>query len=499
MVDVTERRSDEVEVQPRASALVESMRDIGYTFEAALADLVDNSITAKASQIRILFSAAGGKPHLAIVDDGIGMSGDELTEAMRPGTRSPLERRDANDLGRFGLGLKTASFSQCRCLSVVSRKSGNLSGRQWSLDRVAESGSWYLKTMSHSEMRELPEFDALGDHGTAVIWQQMDRIIEHHEGASLDDGLNLVVAQAQKHLELVFHRFLSGEADRKVRITINGHELAPFDPFGRRHKATQILPSEKIKVGDAEVHIQPYTLPHHSKVSVKEYEQLGGDDGYSRTQGFYVYRNQRLIIHGTWFRLVRQSELTKLARVQVDIPNTLDHLWTIDVKKSRAAPPEVVRKGLRQVIDHITGRSERVYTHRGTKIATDKFVHVWDRVEKHGHFRYQINREHPLVQGLIAEMDESQVDQLVDLIRLFETSFPMERLYIDLASTRPSAAEFDEDWKEVFKRLAATFIDALRMQDVPSQEIASRLLGAEPFCRNREETQRLLKEFGVTP
>lgn len=476
------------------------MRDIGYSFEAALADLVDNSITAAATRVSVMFSAAGGRPHLAIIDDGWGMSGQTLTEAMQLGFRNPVEVRAADDLGRFGLGLKTASFSQCRRLSVVSRVDGATEGRQWDLARIAESGEWYLRNLSPAQIAALPEIASLGKRGTIVIWEDMDRVRLHHEGASLEEGLNSIIATAQKHLELVFHRFLSGEAGRKISISINGHALKPFDPFGRSHKATQTLPLERIRVAGAEVQIQPYTLPHHSRLTEREYEDLGGEEGYLRSQGFYVYRSQRLIIHGTWFRLVRQSELTKLARVQVDIPNTLDHLWTIDVKKSRAAPPEPVRRELKRVIDQITGRSERVYTHRGRKITSDGFVHVWDRVSKHGQIRYEINRTHPLVESLRRALAVAESDVFEDVIRLVESSIPTDALYADLAGHRPSlAAEPEQDWKTLLARLAAAMVEALRAQDLPPAEIAHQMLSTEPFCRNRDESERLLREWGIMP
>lgn len=476
---------------------MESMRDVGYTIEAAMADLIDNSISAKARQIDIFFSVYED-PYVAVVDDGEGMSTDELTQAMCPGSRSPREERAASDMGRFGLGLKTASLSQCRRLTVVSRAAGITAGREWDLDFLNEVKGWKLKALSDNDVKGLPAVDHLPARGTMVLWRILDRLEGIHGPAGLPTGMNTVMARVQQHLELVFHRFLAGEPGlSKVSIRINGHQLAGADPFGLQHPATQHLCREVVNVGGADVVIQPYILPHHSKVSAVEYEKLGGEDGHLRNQGFYIYRNRRLIISGTWFRLVRQSELTKLARVQVDIPNTLDHLWTLDVKKSFAAPPNVVRKELKRVINQITGRSERVYTHKGARTMQDGNVHVWERRVKHGRIRYVLNREHPLLKGLAEGLDEIDGGGIVDLLSMVESTLPFDCIYADVGANHSLFDQEDDEDQVVQERLADAYVQLLRTTGTSEPEIRRQMLTVEPFCRNTHVIEGLLDKWGI--
>lgn len=486
-----------IDLPPRAEALMESMRDVGYTIEAAMADLVDNCISAKARQIDILFSSHDD-PYVAVLDNGEGMSPTDLTQAMCPGSRSPREEREATDLGRFGLGLKTASLSQCRRLTVISRSDGVTSGREWDLDFLNQVKDWKLKVLAESDIECLPAIDRLPERGTLVLWRALDRLEAIHSPSGFGIGMESVMARVQQHLELVFHRFLSGEPGLpKVGISINGHPLVGADPFGLQFPATQHLNREVVNLAGADVVVQPYVLPHHSKISSGEYDRLGGEDGHLRNQGFYIYRNRRLIISGTWFRLVRQSELTKLARVQVDIPNTLDHLWTLDVKKSFAAPPDVVRKELKRVINQITGRSERVYTHKGARTMKDGNVHVWERTVKHGRIRYVLNREHPLLQGLVEDLDDVDATELLDLFSMVESTLPMDYIYADVGSNHADINQDEVEDAGVQERLVDAYVQLLRSAGTGESDIRSRLLTVEPFCRKKEAVQELLDKWGI--
>lgn len=486
-----------VDLPPKAEALMESMRDVGYTFEAAMADLIDNSISANARQIDILFSPHE-EPYVAVVDDGDGMSANELTQAMCPGSRSPKEERAASDLGRFGLGLKTASLSQCRRLTVVSRVGGETSGCEWDLDFLNEVKGWKLKVLSSMDVSGLPAIDQLSARGTMVLWRVMDRLECNHGQVGFSRGLESNMSQVQRHLELVFHRFLAGEPGlTKVAIRINGHPLTGADPFGLQFQATQILNREVVNIGGADVVIQPYILPHHSKIASGEYERLGGEDGHVRNQGFYIYRNRRLIINGTWFRLVRQSELTKLARVQVDIPNTLDHLWALDVKKSFAAPPEIVRRELKRVINQIAGRSERVYTHKGAKTMKNGNVHVWERIVKHGRIRYVLNREHPLLKAIVEELDEVESNGIMDMLSMVETTLPFDYIYADVGANQSLINSEDDEDQGVQERLVDAYIQLLRATGIAETEMRRKVLNVEPFCSKKAATEALLDKWGI--
>ena len=291
--------------EPRASLLIESMRDVGYSLETALADIIDNSITANAKSVRIFADTSAKHPSLAIIDDGNGMSEAELIRAMQLGSRSPLEIRKGNDLGRFGLGLKTASFSQCRRLTVVTTKSGVTSCARWNLDHVAKCDDWILEIPS--DLADVPRLKELGTQGTLVAWQNLDRLVDGSEEGK--QQLVVKLDEAMEHLSLVFHRFLAGEKGlKRLKISLNDRDLEPFDPFHSNHPATNPGIVETLRLAGHQVTIQPFTLPHHQKVTPSEWEKYAGAAGYVKNQGFYVYRGKRLIIYGTWFGLARQME-----------------------------------------------------------------------------------------------------------------------------------------------------------------------------------------------
>ena len=462
---------------PNAGMLIESMRDIGYSLDSALADIIDNSITAKARRIDLLIDTISQSPKLAVVDDGIGMTEAELLDAMRPGSRSPLEARAAGDLGRFGLGLKTASFSQCRRLTVISRRGGRISGARWDLDEVARVNDWLVELLD--EPIDAPWIDSLGESGTLVLWEKMDRLLDR--GATDRSDLVRRIDEASSHLELVFHRYIRGERGiSKVAVHLNGRRLEGFDPFATDHPATQSGALEPIQLGGHKIEVQAFTLPHHKKVTAAEWARLGGRAGYLRNQGFYVYRNRRLIMHGTWFGLARQIELTKLARVRVDMPAELDADWKIDVKKASAQPPLQVRARLRRIIDHIGATSKRVYTARGRKLATDSRLQVWLRVQDKNEIRYQLNPEHPVFVDFAERLPS---DLRHDFRRVLETAssaMPVDTLFADVSGSpeHVSGGHLSDDG---LHHAALTTFDTLSGSGIGRADIINMMQATEPF------------------
>lgn len=478
--DLQEWRDGEI-IAPRAGAFTEALRAIGYSLESAVADLVDNAIAAEATLVDIRFGWAGDdSPWIALLDNGHGMKETELTEAMRPGTRSPLEFRDPSDLGRFGLGLKTASFSQCRKLSVVSRRDGQTAARCWDLDVVGELDRWLLLRLSIAEMEALPAFSDLGDPGTLVVWEKLDRMDLGPGGARGQDLFNEKIASLREHLALVFHRYLAGERGiRRVAIRINLQPILPYDPFNSRSASTTYLPEERIPVGEEGVVMQGYILPHHSLVSADEYQAHGGSEGYLRSQGFYVYRNRRLIVHGTWFRMARHEELTKLARVRIDIPNTLDHLWTIDVKKSRAHPPEAVRQRMKVLLEQIRSTARRPYTHRGAVAAQRTASPVWQRREFNRRIQYEVNPDHPVLADFRGDLDEAQRRRFDTLLEMIGSAFPKALLFSDLAG-HPERSDAGVPEQAMLLKLAGHLRAC--MQGESEDEFRMRLRSMEPFA-----------------
>ncbi len=448
-------------VLPYAPILVESTRSIGYSFESALADIIDNSIGKGAKEINVRFDS--NEPmFVAVIDDACGMNEEELVVAMRYGSKSSEEVRDAEDLGRFGLGLKMASLSQCRCLTVVTKQNSSIIAAQWDLDHIIESGNWALKWFNQTEINSIPFIDELKqkEHGTIVVWENFDRMLNGAANAQkvFDEKIEL----ARDHIALVFHRFTGDENPaRRIRIYFNNDRIVPIDPFLTTHPATQPMVEQSLVIDNEIIKVKPYVLPYISKLSASDRKQIGDVGDLRQNQGFYIYRNRRLIIWGTWFRLIKQHELNKLARVRVDIPNTLDSIWDIDIKKSTASLPDVIKRNLVSIVENAVGRSERVYRYRGRKVNEDGLTHIWNVVDNRGAFQYQINRDLPLFKQVEESLDENGQRYLDSLIKTIEDAFPYGDVYYRLAKNENSADTSPLDPEEVYK-VGADMIESYR-------------------------------------
>lgn len=439
-------------VVPFAPILVESTRSIGYSFEAAVADIIDNSISAGATGVSVKFQSKD-PAWLCIMDNGSGMTDEELINAMRYGSKSALDERRKDDLGRFGLGMKMASLSQCRKLTVMTKKDGKISAACWDLDYINKTNNWALITYETDDIDKLPGFSWIdvAESGTVVLWQNFDRLnpgtTNFHK--AFDEKIELT----RKHVALVFHRYLDVGIGNKhlLKISFNGEMVQGIDPFLESHPATQRLGEYPILIGNEQIKVRPYILPISSKLTKKQIEELGGKDEFKRGQGFYVYRNKRLIIWGTWFRLIKQDELGKLARVRVDIPNTLDAIWDIDVKKSRASLPYMIRKNLVDIVDNAVGRSERVYRYRGRNVQKDELIHAWNLIEERDRFGYRINHELPVLQILYDKIDKESRKLIDVFINMLEEEFPYADVYYRMAKNEQSFSEGDLEEEKVYK------------------------------------------------
>jgi hypothetical protein len=476
-----------LEVIPDPTSLMESMRAVGYTVESAIADLIDNSISANADVIEVKYDASE-YPFVAILDNGWGMTPDELTNAMRHGSRNPADNRNPSDLGRFGLGLKTASLSQCRKLTVVSKKEGVVSARQWDLDYVHSSGRWFVIVPSKPDLIKLPLYTQLMsmEHGTLVTWQDLDRLTAGARNPQSE--MTEKLAALYEHLALVFHRFTEREDGfATIKILVNSLQIPSRDPFLKSNTFRQPLEGQTIRHERGNVQVSPYILPPVSHLSRDEIDLAGGKEGLRGTQGFYVYRNRRLVMWGTWFKLVPKDEFFKLTRVQVDIPNTFDDLWALDIKKSAAFPPEAIRNRLKDLIPHFASTSKKTITYPGRRQAHNRFTTLWTRVEpRHGVFRYEINPEHPAVQTLFSHLDEPGKKQLQFLLGLAGEALPFESIYADM-STDNRKSDDDETYASLLE--IATQLFRIVGGD------AGRVLEIDPVVRHPALHDRLRKEL----
>lgn len=477
---------------PYAPTLIESTRAIGYSLEAAVADIIDNSIAANAKNVDIYFFPVDGA-YIAILDNGKGMTEEEIDVAMQYGSKNPTEERDKKDLGRFGLGLKTASLSQCRCLTVISKQGDNLEGRQWDIDHVTEVGDWSLNVLDEEDIQQIPQFDELIKHesGTLVVWQKLDRLKAGEINFELSLGRK--IDRVRDHLSLVYHRYLAGESGiTKLKLSINGEKIKGIDPF-LTDKSVQAMDDETLVIQGNKILVRPYILPHISKLTSDEIKMLGGKDGLRKQQGFYVYRNKRLLVWGTWFRMMRQGDLSKLARIRVDIPNTLDDLWTLDIKKSSALPPAEVRKNLEIIINQIAERSKRTWTFRGKKEVSDTENHVWNRMKnKQGGYYYEVNREHPLVQQMIKANPDIEVSLNV-LLRQIEMGLPLNQLYVDLNNDEQITNDNEQSDVEIVKSLQEMITMCVDKQE--KCNLLDAIACIDPYSAHLDIVEKLKEEI----
>ena len=469
------------EVAPDASSMIESMRAHGYTLSTAVSDIIDNSIAASCQNVWLNFYWNSRNSWISVTDDGVGMSEQELVTAMRLGSMNPMEKRAKMDLGRFGLGLKTASFSQARRLTVTSKtKNGIVSLRRWDLDHLAKPDvkGWQLLKNAHPNSDAgLEGFESLSPKsGTHVLLESLDRVVlsEQNKFEQIaEDHWVSEVRRVREHLAMVFHRFLADTTRRGIKIWLNGTKVDAWDPFCVSEEATQEEPEDRNSDLGGTVIVKGYVLPHRDRfdpddiVNSKKLHQLAsGTNGWNAHQGFYLYRNRRLIIPGSWLGLGPgrngwiKEEHFKLARIQIDIPNSMDHEWQIDVKKSTANAPPVLRGWLTGLAKRVREKARQVYAHRGGRLQKTRRrgveqANAWiSKTDSSGSFGYQINREYPLFRALRERLPSGSKEELETLFRLIEETVPVQQIWIDTAEKQDGLkAPFEGENSDSLKKL----------------------------------------------
>lgn len=429
-------------VPPPAYALVEALRGVGYSLPTAIADLIDNSISAGARNVWLTFAYAGKDSCISLLDDGRGMDSAELRQAMTLGARNPVEQRAAEDLGRFGLGLKTASFSQCRSLTVAARRNEMTALRRWDLDHISRTNDWQLLSRpSPGSAAHLAAIDSLSS-GTLVLWENLDRIIDGNGAAPRShDAFLAMIDRVEEHLAMVFHRYLDGpSADLRIYIngTSEGFRVKPWDPFMAESVTTISTPLDSIVTSRGSVELKGFVLPHKDFLTDKEFKTAAGPEGWTAQQGFYVYRNRRMLVAGGWLglgddRAWTREEPYKLARLRLDIPNTADEDWKIDIKKSVARPPPELRSRLKALADHVRAQARQVFAHRGFYGRAPTVVDLrqtWQSVAVGSAASYRIDRDHPAVRRVFdaAGSDPGGVEAM---LRILEETVPVQRIWLD--------------------------------------------------------------------
>jgi hypothetical protein len=422
-----------------------------------------------------------------------------LTNALRVGSRNPRETRDPGDFGRFGLGLKTASFSQCRRVTVLTRrKDGDPLVRCWDLDHVAATSKWQLLRDPTPLAAKIAGKLMHSGRGTTVIWEKLDRIAvgTAMENDKDEDAFLARAEQVGQHFGVVFHRIMTGA--KAISFSLNGRPIKPWDPFMADEPATQRLPVERLKFRDAVVEVEPFVLPHLSKLEEKAHAWAGGLKGWNAHQGYYVYRNRRLLVAGDWLGIKgwRQEEHYKLARIRVDLPNSLDHEWDIDVTKSRARPPEKLKRELMRIGEHTRSMAKRVYSHRGAKlIPADgaERVFLWEQNARHNQVSYRINRDHPLLKQVRAGCEDTA--KFNAFLRLIEETIPVPLITItDRERPDQTIGPFESAKEPEILEVMRQVYASLCASGLSRSEALSRLSHFEPFPRFPQLLQILEEE-----
>jgi hypothetical protein len=472
------------ETPPEASAMINTFRAFGYNLRTAIADIIDNSISAKAENIWIEYRWDGAESWVTITDDGLGMNLEELKLAMTPGSKDPKDDRDEHDLGRFGLGLKTSSFSQCKRLTVATKSEGfSIINRCWDLDYVNETKKWSLLDFifDKSLANKLKEVKS----GTTVIWEKMDRLVGNankHNQAAMDVFLD-EFAKVEEHLSLVFHRYLE---QKKLTILMNGNQLEAWDPFMKQSSGGQMVAKEELDNGN--VKVKCYVLPHISKLTVEDRKRAKTDNWY-KLQGFYIYRQNRLLLHGDWLGLFSKNEHYKNARILINIPNKLDHDWKIDIKKATATPSFVVRKDLVRLGKLARSKAAAIHKFRGNQIMLDDsiktfdFQSVWKAKKTRNDARhYYINLEHTLIKQLL-EKDSITKKEFKSAIKLIGETTPVESI-IQNHSEEPESHELRDIGKELDQGtidVAIMMYQSLKTQGLNKETATKQIFNIEPF------------------
>lgn len=346
--------------EPDASRLIFGLRDTGYNVKTAAADIIDNSIAADADRIHVdIVLNADGRKFVYFGDNGRGMDAEGVHRAMRYGAP---ERENKESLGKFGLGLKTASSSVCLRYTVISRNSPeqSLAKLTWDLDHVANAQAWeMLKEPVTKDEQDVFE-EMCGPTGTLVIWEKCDRILtkEYEPGSTQErSAVTRLADSLSKHLSLVFHRFLdSGDSrERNVDIVVNQQLVEPWNPFYPA-RSEQVLAEKmqrlEIEMPDGSIEIatmKAWLLPHRLDMTKDEEKQHARIT--NRSQGFYVYREGRLIQDGGWLDVFGVPEPHySLLRIEFDFGHRLDDAFRIDVKKSRILFHPELADGLRKLL-----------------------------------------------------------------------------------------------------------------------------------------------------
>ncbi|MBE5960922.1 MAG: ATP-binding protein [Lachnospiraceae bacterium] len=490
---------DKYELLPNAKMLLASLRSVGYTEETAIADIIDNSISAGATEIKLDFDWE--QRQIIILDNGEGMSGETLLESMQIGSADPGEFRNEDDLGRFGMGMKTASFSIAKHLFVVTKQDGICSNAEWNLDYIEKTDKWEVLIRSDSELQDFIQKNSEKlnieewEHGTYIVLSNLDRLIDLNNIEKSKKKFYKVIKKIKDHVAMIFHRFIEED---ELQIYINGNLLEAWNPFVIRNPATMEMSREELYDGRGQVVIEPFILPHKNKFKTEEeYKIAGGPKDWMGQQGFYVYRNRRLIVYGTWFGKLKKEPAYNLARIKLDMNSDSDFEWGIDIKKSKATLPVAIEESITEIAYRAIQKSVAVYNSRGvyskkSNVNNTNLKYVWEqRKNSVGNYMFYLNKKHPMLMKLMQEMDDDLVKELKTYLALVENYSPvmLSGVIDDGKEDNVSSETKAKDILSIKEKIMI-----FRQLQYEDEEIYEALAEAPEYSYLKDELKAIIKE-----
>jgi hypothetical protein len=465
--------------KPNPKSTINSYRSFGYNLCTAISDIIDNSISANANEIRLEYNWNGQDSFISICDNGLGMNKDELVLAMTPGSKDPEEERSEKDLGRFGMGLKTASFSQCKRLTCIAKsESYDTIKRCWDIDFINAENEWQL--LDYVSDNSFLEKIEKQKSGTLVLWEKLDRIVGNAEPSneSVKNAFYQEMITVKNHLGLVFHKFIES---KRIKLFFQNSEIEAYNPF-------LLNLNPKPEMGQPEnfgnVEITYFILPHMSEIGKADYENSGGSLGWFQEQGFYIYRGDRLLVSGDWLGLEKKRDYSKLARIAVNFTNANDFNWHLDIKKSTATPPIEIRKELSRIAKIAIMKSAKIYNWRGQKTVSESgntnHEPLWtDEKTREGIKKYKINRKHPIITSLLDENNKLAGKAL----KLLEENVPIE-LILSNQNEDPAFHELEKQNEKPSDELINLAVELYKInitQGVPKELAQQQIMSSTPF------------------
>ncbi len=467
---------DSFDITPNTN-LLDVLGHSGYTIQSAIADIIDNSITAKAHNIWVSMEFQDGDPTISIVDDGYGMSLDKLKQASIIAFKNMLEERSVTDLGRFSTGINSASASMCDKLFIQSKVDGDKAHTILLDYESMRQNGWICNVVNFSK-------DFLrSSSGTAIVWDKLKDIAKAN---SQIDFFNKIAA-VEKHLSHVFNDYLNDG----INIYVNGHLVKGWDPFFIHNPKTTIIYDEFIEYRKSKIGVKVYILPPYNNLSADDQAYMRGY-GLSDQQGFYIYRNRRLIKEGGWLGLDELSISNKYdySRIRIDIDSSLDFLFNPNFLKNEIFIPDDLLPLLKKIAAKARNESRKSFNYmRAPSIVrapkTEKHIPVWNCKNTSDGVIISINEDHPIIKSIIKSMKESDKNRL---FKLLSKNIPIGEIgRSGLSKKQNSYTNLLQEMNDMYEKL--------KEDGLSNPEIMKKMSSCEPFCLDDNYISDLIDFF----